>query len=165
MNYSTKLLSFILVFNNAFSQENNTRQSFEIKLAVDDSSFYNVEMKNSPIVIGDSLIQLYPNEKKFIEADIVNWQLKNLRVVDKIKHAQKTLIFEFKQMTDGRKHQQMFLVITNPFKRILYYNAQIYLPEYKKWINTEVSPIKAKNASYEMWSDLITTIVIKCLHI
>jgi hypothetical protein len=54
----------------------------------------------------------------------------------------------------------MMLSIKNPFDRDMEYKADIYLIKYNRWINTSIVPVKAKLLSYEIWPDIIGTIVL-----
>lgn len=54
----------------------------------------------------------------------------------------------------------MILQISNPFNKDLIYSAHLLLATSNKWIKTDVLPIKAGKSSYEMWPDIIVSIVL-----
>jgi hypothetical protein len=156
-------LIYILLSAQLFiAQEKNSnyREGKSLNLIINDSSTYEINITNSPVIIGDSIIQIYPGEKILIEADIFKGRLRNLKTVTEIKNVDKTLVFEFKQVTEGREHKQMVLQVTNPFNKDLQYNSQLYLYKYKKWVNSSVAPVRAKKASFELWPDLISSVTI-----
>jgi hypothetical protein len=156
-------ITFVLT-NQIYCQtdkSNNKRPPFELKLFVNDSAFYNAPMNESYYVINDSMIQIFPGEKIYIEADVDNNRLKNFNFVSEIKDKSKTLIIEFQQKVNGKNHEQMILTITNPFKQDLYYTAIINLMKNKKWRKTTVVPVMAGLISIEMWPDIITSMVLK----
>jgi hypothetical protein len=140
--------------------DDNIRQAFTLKIFVDDSTFYNAPMGQTKYIPKDGVIQLFPGEKLFVEADIKNDTLVNLKVVPQITKKGKTLTLSFSQVAKGKIHEQMILKIDNPFAKSLNYSALINLLKYKKWIKTTVIPVRAGIASYENWSDIISTIVL-----
>ncbi len=143
-----------------YSQDNNIRKPYKLNLQVSDSSVYTINVSSSPIIIGDSIIQIYSGEKYFIEADLKEGQLKNLKIVNEIINPKKTMEIEFKQISKNHKHSQMILSITNPFNKDLYYHSSIYLTKHSKWINTDVLPVKSGLKSFETWPDIISSITI-----
>jgi hypothetical protein len=92
------LISLSAYVNFCQGQENNIRQSGSIKLAVNDSLIYEINIKAEPIIIGDSLIKVYSGDKLYVEATNNYGILKNYKVVKEIINKEKTLIIEFKQI-------------------------------------------------------------------
>jgi hypothetical protein len=56
--------------------------------------------------------------------------------------------------------QQMLLTINNPFGKSLNYNAAMYLVGHDRWIDTTIIPIRAGLTNFEMWPDVIITLVL-----
>ncbi len=139
---------------------NNVRPAFKLKLFVNDSVFYNAPMEQSFYIVRDSIIQIFPGEKLYIEADVANNRLINFKVVPEISDKSKTLIIEFHQEAKGRVHEQMMLTIHNPFNKSLNYKALMNLMKYKKWVETSVIPVRPKLKSIETWPDIITTMAL-----
>jgi hypothetical protein len=112
-----------------FTQENatNLRNRDLRKILVNDSTVYELNIISGPIVIGDSIIQMYPNEKFYFEVDTLKNRLSNYKLVHDIKYKDKTLIVEFKQVIDKQTHKQMMLIVTNPYQKELYFKSSIYL--------------------------------------
>lgn len=153
------LLSFFSI-GSVLGQNSNLRKSKKSQLAINESSTFGLNIPESKILINDSIIQIYPGEKLYIEAEIVKNQLKNLKVVDKISDKSKTLVIEFQQVVNGKSHKQMKLSIFNPFERNLKYVSNIYLSKFQTWTETSVIPVGSGKTSYEFWPDLISTITL-----
>jgi hypothetical protein len=160
-----KLIFFLIILFQttiSFGQNNYlvNRQDFILKLAVDSINFYESEIKSSPYLLPDNSIQIYPGEKIYIELELDNKEIKSIKTVRKNLNPQKTIIISFEQNTSGLNHELMMLEIKNPFKYDLEYKALIYLMEHKKWVSTNVLPVKANLLSYETWPDIIITMAL-----
>jgi hypothetical protein len=151
-----------LIINQGYSQtdQSNKRPAFDLKLFVNDNQFYNAPMVETNYIINDSIIQIFPGEKLFIEVAIVNNKLTNFRIVNDIKDKNKTIVIDFQQRTQGKVHEQMILTIDNPFDKQIYYKAKMNLLKNSKWVNTSVYPVMARLKSIEMWPDLITSLAL-----
>jgi hypothetical protein len=157
------LLIISLIITQGYSQVlklNKKRPAFDLQLFVDDTRLYKAPMGETDYIINDSIIQIFPGEKLFIEADVVNNRLTNFQIVSEIKDKNKTLIIDFKQTTKGKVHEQMILTIDNPFDKQLDYKAMMNLMKNKKWVNTSVYPVMPKLKAIEMWPDLITSLAL-----
>lgn len=143
-----------------FAQDSNIRKPFELVLAVDDEQYFSAQIDNSPYVINNKIIQLYPGEKIYIEADVLDNDSLELKRVESITDPKKTITLEFKQICEGKKHKTMMLYIENPFTRKLHYSANICLLKYGKWITTDVYDVEANLSCYEIWNDLISSIAL-----
>jgi hypothetical protein len=152
--------SLILIQGYSQDENPNIRLAFDLKMFVDDNQFYSAPMGETNYIINDSIIQIFPSETLFVEAEILNNKLINLKVVKEIKDKSKTLIIDFKQTTKGKIHEQMILTIDNPFDKQLYYKAMMNLLKNKMWVNTSVYPVMPKIRSIEMWPDLITSLAL-----
>lgn len=139
---------------------NNQRPPFELKLLVNDQQLYNAQLGESSYIINDSIIQIFPGEKLFIEADVVNDKLSNFQVVKEIRDKSKTLVIDFQQSANGKVHEQMMLTIDNPFEKQLNYKAAMNLMKTKRWVDTSVYPVMAHLKSIELWPDLITSLAL-----
>lgn len=161
------LLLLMLIGKLCFSQtaDVNTRAAFDLKLFVNDTAFYQAPMKASQFIVQNKIVQLFPGECIFVEADVVKDSLVNLKVVPAIVHKEKTLTISFTQDYEGKLHKQMLLKIINPFSKQLEYGAQINLMKYKRWIETSVLPVQPGLVSYENWPDIITTIILLNFHL
>ena len=151
-----------LVISQGYSQtgKSNKRPAFDLKVFVNDNQFYNAPIGETDYIINDSIIQIFPGEKLFVEAEVLDNKLVNFQVVSEIKEKSKTLVFDFQQTIKGKVHEQMILTIDNPFDKHLHYEAMMNLMKNKKWVNTSVYPVLPKLKSIEMWPDLITSLAL-----
>jgi len=136
------------------------RAAFDLNMYVNDSAFYNAHMPESNFIINDTIIQIFPGEKLFVEAEIMNNKLTNLKVVNEIKDKSRTLVIDFRQTAKGKVHEQMILTIDNPFDKQLQYTAIMNLMKTKKWVRTSVYPVMPGLKSIAMWPDLITSLAL-----
>ncbi|EHQ29869.1 hypothetical protein [Mucilaginibacter paludis] len=156
------IIAFLLIKTTGYAQDNNlpTRDAFKLTLAVNDTNFYAVDIKQSAYVLPDNTVQMYPGEKIYLEADFVNHELKAVKSVKSIVNPEKTITISFDQHKEGKKHQQMVLKVINPFGTKLKYQASIFLMKQYKWVKTDVLPVEAKLAAFETWPDVIVTIAL-----
>jgi hypothetical protein len=159
---NTIILILILITLGAFAQGNDkpSREALKLKLSVNDTDFYAADIKQSDYVLKNNTIQIYPGEKIFIEMDVVNKEIKSLKSVKENINLEKTVTITFSQVSEDRKHQQMILNIQNPFAFNLNYSAAMFLMKQKRWVKTDVLPVRAKIGSYETWSDIIVTMAL-----
>ena len=143
-----------------YSQDVVNRKAFSLELAVDNDSFFNAEIGESPYILKDNTVQIYPGEKLFIEATLENGKIVSLRCVNENKNIERTIEIKFEQITEERLHKFMMLTIKNPFDKTLKYSAFILLMKYKKWIKTSVLDINPGLTNFESWPDIITSIAI-----
>jgi hypothetical protein len=142
------------------THDSNKRLAFDLKLFVDDNQFYNSPMGETNYIINDSIVQIFPGEKLFIEAEVVNNKLTNFRIVNDIKDKSKTLVVDFRQTIKGKVHEQMTLSIDNPFDKQLRYKAMMNLMKNNKWVKTSVYPVMPGLRGIEIWPDLITSLAL-----
>lgn len=163
MNKTTLILVVVsLIVNVGYSQteRSNKRPAFDLKLFVNDDQFFQASMPETSYVINDSIIQIFPGEKLFIEVAEVNGKLSNFRVVNQINDKDKTIVVDFQQVTKGKVHEQMILIIDNPFDKQIYYKAKMNLMKNNRWVNTSVYPVMPRLKSIEMWPDFITSLAL-----
>lgn len=161
------ILSICLFSSNIYSQSGNDsnilekRGSVKIFLFIDNDQYYEDNLKDIPYIFEKSVLRLYPNEKVFLECEIDNDKLINLKVVKEIKKPKNTITISFDQIHDKKIHKYMALKVVNPFDRDLKYSAIVYPLSIKKYVQTNILPVPAKLTSYESWPDLIPTIILK----
>ena len=160
MKKSVLLIITCFISSQIFSQEANTRPPFELNLAVDEESYFSAQIAESKYILPNNTIQVFPGEEIYIEAELKDNALVNLKRVEEIKDDKKTMVIKFWQEADGRKHKNMMLSVYNPFDKKIKYSAMIYLTKYNRWINTSVVDLQPTILMYELWSDLITSIVL-----
>lgn len=161
MKKSLLFFAAILIFTSgAFSQEKKNRDSFELKMAVDEEHYFAAKIPGSAYILKDETVQVYPGEELFVEAEISDGNLVNLKNVAVNENPEKTLVIKFEQINEGKKHKCMMLSIFNPFEKELEYSAIILLPKYGRWVETDVIGIKPNGPGYETWPDLISSIAL-----
>jgi len=159
-----KILFIILTFasNLSFSQnEIKEREPFVLKLAVDNEQFYQMDVPKSKYFVKENIIQIYPTEKLNIEVEIKSDTIFSMKVVQKIVEPKRTIQIEFFQNITEKKPEGMMLKVTNPFNRKLNYNAMMYIVGNNKWISTSIIPIQPNLMNFEMWNDVIITLVLE----
>jgi len=159
-----KILFIILTFasNLSFSQNEITeREPFVLKLAVDNEQFYQMDVPKSKYFVKENIIQIYPTEKLNIEVEIKSDTIFSMKVVEKIVEPKRTIQIEFSQNIKEKKPEGMMLKVTNPFNRKLNYNAMMYIVGNNKWISTSIIPIQPNLMNFEMWNDVIITLVLE----
>ena len=155
----TILLSLSFAFTYAQNEKVN-RDEFTLKLPVDGVQYYEQKVESSPYFVKEKVLQIYPGEKLFIEAEIVKKEITSMKVVKENLNPKKTIEIEFTQTVKDRKNEMMMLKVVNPFNKDLQYNAKMFIVGHDKWINTNVYPVMAKLVGYEVWSDVIITLVL-----
>ena len=155
----TILLS-ICFFNTYAQNDKSYRDEFMLKLPVDGKQFYEQKVDKSPYFVKDKILQIYSGEKLFIEVEITQNKITSMKVVKENLNPKKTIKVELTQEVKDSISESMILKIENPFKKDLDYKAMMFIVGQNKWIQTNVLPIKAKLSSFEIWSDVIITMVL-----
>jgi hypothetical protein len=159
------LINFSIISVSIYPQENilNERSPFLLRLNIDEENYWGWTVPQSPYIINENIIQIYPGETIYMEAIIDNNIVTQLIVVKEIINAEKTIIVKFRQLTkdDNEKiHNLMMLEILNPFNMDMEYKADIYLIKHNRWVGTSTIPVRGNLKSYESWPDLIGTIAL-----
>ncbi|MHB9141760.1 MAG: hypothetical protein ACYC25_07805 [Paludibacter sp.] len=149
--------SFVLVFG---QNEKINRDEFTLKLPVNGTQFYEQKVDKSPYFVKENVLQIYPGEKLFIEVETTKSEIKSMKVVKDNLNPQNTIMVDFTQTTKGKKSESMMLKIVNPFEKDLEYKAMMFIVGHDKWIDTNVYPVRAKLTGFEIWSDVIITLVL-----
>jgi hypothetical protein len=165
MTNTAKLLFTLSIFllNGArygYGQDSSLlkRAPYKLTVAVDKKTVYEEELKESPFVLPDNTIQLYPGETIFIQVEQIDGAIKTIKAVREITDSANTLTISFNQIAAKKVHQQMMLKITNPLSYQLSYKATIFLLQNKKWVSTDVYPVPAGLSGFETWPEIITSI-------
>lgn len=157
------IVSILLIFSfwNVFGQnEKPLREAFTLTLAIDGKQFYEQKVEESPYFVKDQILQIYPGETLLVEVETKKKAITSMKVVKENLNPDKTLKIEFKQMVKDSISKSMILVIDNPFKRKLKYEALMYIVGHNQWIETNVIPVGGFLSSYESWPDVIITLAL-----
>ena len=155
----TILLSLSFAFTYAQNEQAN-RDAFTLQLPVDGERYYEQKVESSSYFVKEKVLQIYPGEKLYIEVEIEKKEIISMKVVKENLNPEKTIEIEFIQNVKDKKSETMMLHITNPFKKDLEYKAMMFIVGHDKWINTNVLSIKAKLEAYEIWTDVVITLVL-----
>jgi hypothetical protein len=160
MRYCFTLLALCLTVS-LYAQHSNLlpeRAAYKLSLPVKNGSVYEMDVPASPFVQQDNLIQIYPGETLYLEAEENDSHLK-LTSVKKIENPEKTITVRCFQNKEHGEHQGMFLEIRNPFKKDLVYSARMLLMN-KKWVDTDVLPVSAGLLGIETWPDVVLSFAL-----
>ncbi|GAB0155206.1 hypothetical protein CHRYSEOSP005_04670 [Chryseobacterium sp. Alg-005] len=150
-----------IISNFCFAQnEIEFREAFTLKLPVDSTQFYQQEVNKSKYFVKDNILQIYPGEHLFLEAEVKGNDIQSMKVVKENKNPAKTIEIEFSQNVSGRKSEGMILKVSNPFNKKLNYNTMMYIVGRNEWIKTSIIPIQPKLKNFEMWNDVIISLVL-----
>ncbi|MGH1384672.1 hypothetical protein [Kordia sp.] len=147
------------IFMNA-QNEKPDRAPFTLTVAVDTVNYYQQEVPKSPYFVKEKVLQIYPSEKLFIEAEVKADSIYSMKVVKENLNPEKTITLEFIQNVEGKSHAGMMLTVKNPFEKRLTYEALMYINGGSKWISTSIIPIRPKLMNFEMWNDIILSLVL-----
>ncbi len=120
-----------------------------------------MNVPKSKYFVKENIIQIYPTEKLNVEVEIKNDTIFAMKVVQKITEPTKTIQIELIQNVKEKKPEGMMLKVTNPFNRKLNYNALMFIVGGNKWISTSIIPIQPNLMNFEMWNDVIISLVLE----
>jgi hypothetical protein len=144
-----------------FSQnENDFRNEFVLKIPVDGKQYYEQKIERTPYFVHENVLQIYPGEELYIEIEISKDTIYLMKAVKENINPDKTIKVKFSQEIENNKSKFMMLEVVNPFNKDLNYKAMMYIVGHNKWINTNVLPVTARLSGFEMWSDVIITMVL-----
>ena len=152
----------LLIFAISLNAQNEKpeREAFKLIVAIDSVNFYQQDVAKSPYFVKDKILQIYPSEKIFIETEIKSDSIYSMSVVKENLNPERTIIVEFNQNVQGRIHDGMMLSVKNPFDKTLKYEALMYIHGGTEWIPTSIIPIRPNLVNFELWNDVILSLVL-----
>ncbi|WP_101450291.1 hypothetical protein [Aquimarina sp. MAR_2010_214] len=159
--YLTLFVILISVWVTNSQNEKSHRESFDLTVAIDTINFYKQKIDKTPYFVKENVLQIYPTEKINIEVEISKDSIIAMKVVKENLNPEKTIVLEFKQEVKNQKSERMMLTITNPFEKTLTYDAHMFIVGHDKWISTSIIPILPKLTNFEMWNDIILSLVLE----
>jgi hypothetical protein len=139
------------------------RRNQTVALRKDDGSSFQTHFDvNYPPVQNGELISIFPGETLYIEADLTDGHLVNLKAVPELKHPEQTFTFEFQQM-DGKP--DMTLVARNPMKQMLKYRLGMQTLDDDRLLKSSSCPVIPGGSGYEHWPHPIFQLLITDLHL
>ncbi|MEI6854147.1 MAG: hypothetical protein WCL06_14970 [Bacteroidota bacterium] len=157
--FITILLSMSLTFSYAQNEKPN-REAYTLKLPVDQEKFYQQEVPVSPYFVKDDALQIFANEKLYIEVEADKKEITSMKVVKENLHPEKTLEVELTQEVKDKKSEMMMLKVYNPFKYTLEYSARMFIVGHDQWIKTSIMPVRAKISGIETWPEVIISMAL-----
>jgi hypothetical protein len=154
------LFAFFICINSYAQNDAPKRSAFTLKLPVDGKQFYEQEVQESPYFVKEKVLQIYTGEKLFIEVETLGNKITAMKVVKNNVNPTKTIEIELKQEVKDRASESLMLKIKNPLKKTLKYKAMMFIVGQDKWIPTNVLPIASELSSFELWNDIIITMVL-----
>ncbi|MEM0518681.1 MULTISPECIES: hypothetical protein [Aequorivita] len=161
MKNKITLIIFLISIGISFGQnEKPNREPFVLKLAVDSVNYYQQEIQKSPYFVKDNILQIFPSEKINIEVEIENDSIISMKTVEKVEFPEKTITIDFKQEVKDRKSEMMMLTVKNPFDKTMTYDARMFIVGREELLKTSIIPIRPKLTNFEMWNDVIITLIL-----
>jgi len=158
------IIILTLIFSSfmCYCQSNDlaTRNSFTLKLPIDGVHYYQTEIAQSPYILPNNTVQIYPGEKLFIETEVLKNKIITMKSVKEIKYSTKTIVITFTHVDENKVYSRTMLDIENPFRKDLIYEAKMFLMKNNKWVQTNVYPVRSKLSSIEIWPDVIVTMAL-----
>ncbi len=130
------------------------QKNVRIKLTEKNGKTYDRTFKVLPGVIQDFGITVYAGQTVFIEAEVKDGKLVDLKAVDSIVKTENTITIKFEQIEKGG----MMLSIQSPFKETIKFNMGIMPMDTDRLLKTSSCPVM--RGSYEMWQEPIFQIVL-----
>ena len=158
-----KLLILIGLFSVSFACAQNlkpNRLPFALKVQVNSKQFYAQQISDSPYFAEEKTLQLYPDEKVFIEAVIEDANISSLISVSENLHPEKTFVIEFCQTIVNNISTSSELYIKNPFEKKLKYNCLVYVIDSSSW-EPQYYVATSKMTTKKSWDTILGSIVIK----
>ena len=153
------LLIFIACSISGSTQTTNllpVRTPYTLRLPVDKGSVYEMNIGAIAYVHNQTIVQIYPGETIFLEAEEKEGKL-ILTSVKEVTDPSKTVTVSCSQNVEDDKHQVVMIQVVNPFKKKLSYAARMFLLATNTWVTTNVLPVQPKLIGIEMWPDVVVS--------
>jgi hypothetical protein len=158
-----KFLILVVFFSISLVQAQNlkpNRDAFALKVQVNSKQFYAQQVNDSPYFAEEKTLQIYADEKVFIEVEVENGTIISLTSVAENLNPEKTFEIEFCQTIKDNISKESILYIKNPFDKKLKYDCLVYVIDSSKW-EAQNYDVKAKTTKTETWKDVLGSIVIR----
>ena len=125
--------------------ETKCQRNLHVVLKKKDGSIYDQTFPIFPAIVQNEGILVVAGQTVYVEAELSNGKLINLRAVDSITHPDKTLTVKLEQMPDGG----MMLSTSNPFDALLKFDMGMMPLDSDDLLKTSSCPVL--KGSFEMW--------------
>lgn len=132
----------------AYCQSNDCRKDVRFKLRFDDGPVDQVLPYYSPVIQDDVVISILPGESLYVEADLTEQGLKNLKHVSTNRNSNKTIELSFRQIKDSKG---MILQMNNPFDKALKFDMYMLALNDVEPHYTSSCPVLPGKSILEMW--------------
>jgi hypothetical protein len=136
-----------------------------IHLKIDEKDEINFQSPEESPVWDGGLLEIYPGETIYLEAEIEGGELRFKRAVPEVRDPAQTFIFRFYQRGSGFSKADpqsgMVLEIDNPFSEDIKFNVGMVLPTKRKYTATTSCPVFSKIKLIEHWPHPIMVIALK----
>ena len=137
--------------------DNPCRKNIHISFRTDGNPVNETIPLYWPRVFND-VISVLPGESFFVEAELINGKLTNLREVQENKNPEKTIVIEMSQMEGSI---DMMLSLSNPFEGVaLKFNMDM-IDFRGEPHQTSSCPVMPKASIFEAWPHPIPELIIK----
>lgn len=162
MRHTITFLIFFLPSCMIFCQSNDllARSAFTLKLPIDKTHFFQADISPSNYILPENTIQIYPGEKLYIEINVKNNKIVDMKSVGEIIDSTKTIEISLTHVEKDSIYSRTMLDIQNPFNKDLIYKASMYLMKNNRWVTTNVFPVRSNLRSFEIWPDVIVTMAL-----
>ena len=134
--------------------ETACQRNLRVTLKQKDGTLYDRTYEAFNTIVQDFGITVVAGQTVYVEADIENGRLVNLKSVDKIVSPDKTLTAKFEQSEDGG----MLLTVSNPFDQTIKFDMGIAPLDKEELYRTSSCPIN--KTVFEMWPEPIFLVVL-----
>lgn len=117
-----------------------------VELKQEDGSLFAETFDAMPIV-QEAGVSVYAGSTVLFEADVVNGELVNLRLVAEVVNPERTISAKLEQDDKGN----MMLITNNPFDKNLKIRMGIMPLALDQLVRTSSCPVVARGSSFEMW--------------
>ena len=125
------------------------RETLSVRLMLKDGKPFEMKFDIPVPIVQNNWVSVFPGDTLFIEADVQDNRLVNLRAVSQNKNPEKTLELRFWQEA-GKLN--MFLFVKNPFPKLVKYHAVMMLPAGDQMYKTSSCPVLSQGrGAYELW--------------
>lgn len=140
--------------------ENPNREAFVLKVQRNSKQSFIQQIQSTPYFIEQGALQLYPNEKVYVELDVRDGVIVSMQTVAQNLNPDQTIEIEFCQFIEHDAAKPTLLYIKNPFDKKLKYDAIAYQIEESQWV-TEAQSADKKYTSVQKWPMVISSLVFK----
>ncbi|MGN6514002.1 MAG: hypothetical protein ACTHKZ_10595 [Lysobacteraceae bacterium] len=123
------------------------QHGLHVALKQQDGTLFEKTYDVFPAIVQEAGILVVAGQTVYVEADVEDGRLVNLRAVDAVVHPEKTITAHLEQSADGG----MLLTLRNPFKAALKFRMGMMPLASDALYATSSCPVVAGGGSYEMW--------------